>query len=66
MVLNAFGYRWTTENHDRARYWLGLRAPTMDSISDTQWLADHAFNFIKDGSRLSFRSKYAEPVYMAD
>lgn len=34
--------------------------------TDDQWLADHAFHFVKDGSRLSETQHYAEPVYMAE
>ncbi len=35
------------------------------AISDAQWLADHAFKFIKDGSRLAIRGS-ALPAYMAE
>jgi hypothetical protein len=34
--------------------------------TDDQWLADHAFAFVKDGSRLSTRNTHAEPAFMAD
>lgn len=30
-----------------------------------QWLADHAFHFVKDGSRLSKQHKFCEPFYFA-
>lgn len=36
------------------------------SKSDQEWLDKHAFEFIRDGSRLSGRHKYCVPVYMAD
>ena len=28
------------------------------------WLIDHAFHFVKDGSRLALRPKYCEPHYI--
>ena len=66
IVLNAFGYRWTVENEGRARNWLNDNTPTNPSKSDKQWLADHAFHFIKDGSRMDARMSYCEPAFMAD
>lgn len=33
--------------------------------TDAAWLADHAFHFLADGSRLAGK-QHAEPVYMAD
>lgn len=33
--------------------------------TDDQWLADHAFHFVKDGSRLHDRRHFAEPAYLA-
>lgn len=36
------------------------------AITDAQWLADHAFHFVKDGSRLHGRRHHAEPAFMAE
>jgi len=36
------------------------------SKSDDEWIAKHAFHFLKDGSRLAANKRRAEPVYMAD
>lgn len=33
-------------------------------ITDDQWLLEHAFHFVKDGSRL-MANNHAEPAYMA-
>ena len=66
LVLNAFGYRWTVENHERARYWHGANAPTMQPQTDEIWLREHAFHFIVDGSRLMFNRRHAEPAFMAN
>lgn len=30
------------------------------------WLVDHAFHFLKDGSRLSRTHRFCEPHYIAD
>ena len=32
-------------------------------VTDEQWLREHAFNFVKDGSRLNGRYRHCEPVY---
>jgi hypothetical protein len=65
-VLNAFGYRWTKDNQQRSHFWRNIQgAPTIPLISDAQWLKEHAFHFLKDGSRLSITHRHAEPVYMA-
>ncbi len=34
--------------------------------TDREWLAAHAFHFVKDGSRLHARRKHAEPVWRAE
>lgn len=34
--------------------------------TDREWLAAHAFHFVKDGSRLHGRRHHAEPVYLAE
>lgn len=34
-------------------------------VSDREWLAAHAFHFVKDGSRLHGRYQHAEPAYLA-
>jgi len=66
IVLSAFGYRWTIENYQRAMTWFGLHGkPTVAPIPDEQWLAEHAFQFVNDGSRLGTR-KHCEPSYLAE
>lgn len=69
-VLAAFIYRWTTENPQRESAWAFAGksggAPSMPLISDDEWLAQYAFNFLKDGSRLAFRGRYAQPIYLVD
>lgn len=67
-VLSAYGYRWTVENERRARNWyasMGLKPPTIPLISDSQWLAEHAFHITKF-SNLDQRYTFAEPACMAD
>jgi len=58
-VLGAFVYRNTHENRARAE-------PLLNTcrlwISDAEWIADHAFHFVADGSRLDLRYKHAEPM----
>lgn len=34
--------------------------------TEQDWLNDHAFYFVKDGSRLSARHKHCVPAFMAD
>jgi hypothetical protein len=66
-ILNGYIYRWTKENHARAKALhekLGS-IPTIPLISDAQWLATHAFKVNKDGS-LSKNVRHAMPHYMAD
>lgn len=66
-VLSAFIYRWTTDNPHRDFAWQNVQGqPQIDPISDEQWLADHAFHFVKDGSRLMVNRHYVEPAFMAD
>lgn len=65
LVLDAFIYRWTHENkryvmNNLASYML----PTMETISDEQWLNDHAFYITKRGE-LDCRYKHCEPAYLA-
>ncbi len=74
-VLRAFVHRWTFENaHQTYRgrcpacvqsgmsdEWHTQHIPLM---SDADWLVRHAFRFVKDGSRLSVRHRYAEPDYV--
>lgn len=35
-------------------------------VPDAEWLASHAFHFVKDGSRLMLNRMFAEPVFMAE
>ena len=62
-VLSQFMYRWTIENERRISAWSGLSGkPTTELQTDVEWLADHAFWFLNDGSRTAFNRSYAEPV----
>jgi hypothetical protein len=62
-VLSAYGYRWTTENQRRARAWYGkLGVPTMEPVSDAEWLESHSFYVTSEGT-LSRRNRYALPTY---
>jgi hypothetical protein len=62
-VFDAFGYRWTIENEQRARQWLGkIAAPTAAPISDEAWIRLHAFHCTESGAIML---KHAEPVYVA-
>jgi hypothetical protein len=57
-VLAAYIYRLTTENGYPQRNPCGAKVA---AISDTQWLAEHAFAFTKDG-RLDARYNHCEPA----
>lgn len=66
-VLAAYGYRWTVENEARARHWYGNKGmPRVALITDVEWLAAHAFDVVKDGSRLSRRSRGCWPASLAN
>ena len=65
-VLNAYIYRWTTGNCARDRVYANISKPTMPLQTDHDWINDHAFHFIKDGSRLMANRHHAEPHYLAD
>lgn len=65
-VLSAFVYRWTVENMNRAKIaYKNLSSPSIEPIPDSQWLAEHAFYFRKDG-RLANSPRHCVPVYMAE
>ena len=64
-VKSAYGYRWTIQNENRARNWLGESAPTIALIDDEQWTKEHAFYFRKDG-KPSRKHNHCVPAYMAD
>lgn len=68
LVLTAFSYRWTHENPRRQSVWSRVRAgtPRVPLQTDGQWLRDHAFHFVRDGSRLSARHHFCVPHYLAD
>jgi len=63
MVKNAFVHRLTIENGYPEKNPCNA---TCKAISDKQWIKEHAFHFIKDGSRLTFNHKHCEPSFMAD
>ena len=44
----------------------GHAHPTVPLIHDAEWLTDHAFWFLNDGSRLADKPRYCEPVYLYD
>lgn len=67
IVLSAFGYRWTTDNLNRARNWHGVDGkPTVPLITDEQWLRKYSFYFTADGVSLAPRCHFAEPYYGSD
>jgi hypothetical protein len=68
LALAAFTYRWTHENPHRQRVWSAVKAgqPTIPLQTDDQWLREHAFHFVKDGSRLSDQHRFCVPHYLAD
>lgn len=43
--------------------WHEYHAPLQ---TDDEWLAGHAFHFVKDGTRPSEQHRCAEPAYVAD
>ena len=63
MVKSAYVHRLTHENNYPAHNPCNA---TVKPITDEQWIKDHAFHFIKDGSRLMANRNHCEPVYMAD
>jgi hypothetical protein len=68
-VLAAFGYRSTIENESRARQWYrnaSLDPPRSPLIPDEQWLREHAFHVVQDGSRLMRNRSHAEPACLAE
>ena len=65
-VLSAYVYRWTTGNCARERAWATISKPTVPLQSDHEWINDHAFWFINDGSRLAVNRHHAEPAFLAD
>ena len=79
-VCSAFVHRWTVENA-RQTYQgrcpacaqgapTGMTEPQwhahhMPLTTDAEWIAAHAFYFVKDGSRLAANRPRCEPAYMA-
>ena len=67
-VRRTFVYRWTIDNQYREQAWRETNQPIRPTIplkTDLEWLHEHAFWFINDGSRLA-KNKHAEPAYVAD
>ena len=58
LVLSAYVHRSTAEHPN-----LHI-APVRGT--DADWVNEHSFYFVKDGSRLSGRHNYAQPAFMAD
>ena len=66
-VFNAFIYRWTVEMIPRDKEIYGSTSrPTLPRQTDNEWLQEHAFHFVKDGSRLMANRHHAEPAFLAD
>lgn len=66
-VLNTYVYRWTSDNKRRESIYANIAGkPTTPLITDNQWLREHAFWFLNDGSRLDYTHKHCEPAFMAD
>ena len=66
-VLSAYIYRWTSDNPRRKSVWNNVVGkPTVPLITDNQWLTEHAFWFLNDGSRSARTHTHAEPAFMAD
>ena len=66
-VLNSFIYRWTTGNIQCESVWHNITGkPTMQKQTDKEWLNNHSFWFLNNGSRLSQNKHYAEPAFLAD
>lgn len=61
-VLRRYVHRCTTENGYPKRNPCRARVPT---ISDAQWLLEHAFYTNKDGS-LDGRYRHCEPAWMIE
>jgi hypothetical protein len=68
-VLEAHGHRWTVENEERARRWhcaATIDPPHAPLVTDAEWLREHAFHVVRDGSRLMANRHHAEPACLAD
>jgi hypothetical protein len=61
-VFDAFGYRWTAENEQRARQWLAERVPMSAPTSDEEWIRAHAFHCTESGAVML---RHAEPASLA-
>lgn len=59
-VLASYTYRLTVENGYPARNPCGA---TVASVTDAEWLEQHAFYVNKDGS-LTANRRHCEPAYM--
>lgn len=64
-VLNAYIYRWTVENQRVSEVYANISCPTMEKVSDAEWLAAHAFHVTKAG-KLDSRRRHCEPAYLAN
>lgn len=60
IVLAAFVHRNTVDKPCK------VVSPQPFPQTDSEWIAEHAFHFVKDGSRLMFNRHYAEPAFMAE
>lgn len=64
-VKRAFIYRWNKDNPMRQVVYSRIDKPKIPLQSDEQWIKEHAFHFVKDGSRLMFNRRFCVPAYMA-
>lgn len=65
-VKAAFVYRWTIENLPRAKQLMeSVGHPTIEPVSDAQFINEHAFYFRKDG-KLASCPHHCEPVFLAE
>jgi len=60
-VLNAFIYRWTSDNPRRESVYANISKPTMPLITDDEWLSKYYFHVTKRGT-LDARRRHCEPV----
>ncbi len=63
-VLSAFVHRNTIE-HPFGWGCNGHAFNQPSTVTDAAWVAEHAFYFVKDGSRLNGSRKHCEPAYLA-
>lgn len=63
--VGRFPYVTGTPGDRKVWEWAAWHAYHVKAVSDRQWLQDHAFHFVANGSRLALH-RHAEPAYMAE